>query len=456
MSAGLTCPNCASPVSAGAWFCGNCGSDVLDHAAKASAEPAATAESTEVPSADSEVAETAPTLAARLRARTGRLLRRVGYRKLIAAVVVIAALVAADRYFVQSRNADGPEPVVRALFSALGQLDEATASALGVCANSPVCTQDGLNDGYEPPEDLQITGVEYGEPKSGDLTRRPDKSRAAVHVSYRIGQETYQDTFFLSQGIDVQHTWKFDNPVGRHVLVRSQFAVYANVAGAKVQLASAQKDGEGAVRALWLVPGIYDIAGASSVLFDTTPVRLTVAGRDTCVPLPDSSAIRSHMTKSLDGRSSVQILNNCDGLETTVNVTLKTGLMDTVNRQVKDYLDGCAAQSVFKPRTQLRKTTYACPFFEDNYAQKAGVMRNLTWSITKYPDLTLSTTGERVAASTITPGAATVSFDWSNDFFAANKPSAKWERITEEVKITVEGQVTVGEADPSSILWAPR
>jgi hypothetical protein len=343
-SADLTCPNCESPVRAGAWFCSTCGFDLLAHAPKQADPPNAenaaqpqdppTADSADQPDTENAARPEEPTatFTARLRARAEQTLRQVGYRKVIVVVGVvgvIVALVLGSGHVVRSQAAEGPEPLVQALFTALANRDEVKARELDVCANSPVCVPGSLDRGYEPPDDLQIKRVAYGEPNPNDPTRRPDKNHAIVQASYRVGAETHDDTFFLRRSSQVSEagvesrTWSFENPVGRHVSLRSQYATLVRVAGSQTQLKTAEPGGRAVFRTLWLLPGSYEVAGVSNVLFGTSAVLMTVGGRDTCVPEPGSSTIVAGMTSPLEGNTSVHILNDCKGLETTINLTLK-------------------------------------------------------------------------------------------------------------------------------------
>jgi hypothetical protein len=78
-----------------------------------------------------------------------------------------------------------PDQPVRALFAALAARDPAAAAKLATCT-TPACTGTALATGYEPPTDLQLGEISYGDPT--DNTQRPDKSIAYVPVSYRLGR----------------------------------------------------------------------------------------------------------------------------------------------------------------------------------------------------------------------------------------------------------------------------
>jgi hypothetical protein len=353
-------------------------------------------------------------------------------------------------------GSDGPENLIEAFFAALTHRDGAEARALGSgCVNSPVCTPGGLSSGYEPPAALKVGKVEYGKSKPDDPTRRPNKDVATVEVSYVVGGTAYPDTFFLirDKGASGSQKWSFENPVGRPLTINSPVVSEARVGGATVEISAIEipSSSKGKFRNLWLVPGVYDVKGVSTVMFDMTPQQVTIGGRDGCVVIP-GSGVGSNSVSTLHGVPGVRVVLGCVSPDANLNLNLRPGVLDEVARQVHAYIDKCAAQPDAQPRIRIGGITRNCPFHEEDYVQRIGNMRNLVWSITKYPELSLESPSEGAAAvETVVPGVATLTFDWTSKIIGQLDG---WTRLSVEVPIRIGGRATADPANPDAIVWS--
>jgi hypothetical protein len=338
--------------------------------------------------------------------------RRLRRRLLLAAGMVVACLAATGVITLIEDTMYSPDGTVTKLFDALAQRDGPTARALGGCQNSPVCGPDGLSTGYTPPTDVRITAIEYGRAANDDPTRRPNNNQAIVLVQYRLDGVIHEDAVGLQRsGGGFLRDWSIVKPAGWRLTLDSAHVGQAQVAGAFV---ATTKAGRGVVFA---VPGVYQIAGVSDALFDAAPLTLTVAG-------PDQGGLTNLPTKP------------------------KPGVIGEIEKQVRQHIERCAAQPVLNPKlgTGLDAIN-SCPF---SARVRYTIIRNIGWTITTYPEVTLKGgEGKPVSLITTKPGTATVAMDWSTDILEPRD----WHRFTESIPFTVGGRV---RADPSgTITWTP-
>jgi hypothetical protein len=394
--------------------------------------------------------------------RLKRIAIRIGHRRFLFVGATAVALLLGSFLVPRLRAADGPEQTVEAFFTSLARRDEAGAKAVGGCASSPVCTEGGLDAGYDPPVGLRIDTVEYGQPQANDPTRRPNKNTATVHVTYVVGADTHSDMIQLVRAdANESREWTFANPVGRPLIIKSPIETDAAVGGVSIRISSAAPRGDGKERSrnTWLVPGVYDIQGESNVLFDAEPQQVAIGGRDNCVALP-GSGIGSASVQELRGVPGVRVIVGCVSPDATLDLTLRTGVSEEITSQVRTFVDKCAAQPVSRPRvfevdpgSESGRGIYRrCPFFEDDYANRIGNQRNLQWHIKKYPELILEKPSQgAVPVRTSVPGVAVLTFEWTTKIIGQ---LTGWKRVTVKVPVRVEGRATADASDPGAILWS--
>ena len=451
------CPACRARIRGDAWFCPACNADVLDASARESSAAASSG-----PPAEAAPALTMPEPAPRV-GRLARAADRIGRRTILLVGAVAATVALGSIVLPRLRSVDGPEQTVEAFFTSLAQRDEAGAMAIGGCANSPVCTDGGLDTGYAPPLGLRIDTVEYGQPQVEDPTRRPNKDVATVHVTYLVGADTHTDLIRLARTeANGSREWTFANPVGRPLVIKSPVETSVTVGGASTRISSVTgSDGKERSRNIWLVPGVYDIQGESTVLFDADPQQVAIGGRDNCVALP-GSGVGSSSVQELRGVPGVRVIAGCVSPNARLDLKLRAGVLDEIMRQVRAYIDKCATQPVPRPRvfevdqqSESGRGSYRrCPFSEDDYANRIGNQRDLRWRIKKYPRLVLETPSQgTVPVRTSVPGVAVLSFDWTTKIIGE---LTGWKRVTVEVPVRVEGRAMVDPSDPGAILWTSQ
>jgi hypothetical protein len=411
------CPQCGASVRATAAFCRTCG-----HAlAKAGSSPA-TPTQRQAPPLESDpepVPGPVPKLATDPDEAAGpdvpAMRRRLRRRVLLVAGVVVALLAATGVVALIEDTLYSPDGTVTKLFDALARRDGPAARALGGCENSPVCGPDGLGTGYTPPTDLRITAVEYGRAAKDDPTRRPDNNRAIVRVQYRLAGATHQDAVGLQRlGGGFFRDWSIVKPAGWRLTLDSAQVEQARVAGVVTATTKARTEGAGVVFA---VPGGYQVAGVPDALFDTRQLSLTVAGPD-------------------------------PGGTTRLPASPKPTALGEVEKQVRQHLDGCAAQAVLRPRlgTGLDSIN-SCPFSAN---VRYTIIRDIRWTVANYPELSLEGgDGKAVSVNTTKPGTVTVALEWSTDVLEPRD----WNPYTESIHFKVGGRVLTDAA--GKITWTP-
>lgn len=398
------------PVSASA--CGHCGTAGRPGArfCRACGKPLGEPEPLPVP-APSPLPEAAtidtPLQRRRLRAR------------LIAGVVVVLALTAgwavttaADRVLYP------PDRPVRALFAALAAKDTTALRALVSCRSGPLCGPGALGSGYEPPTGLRITDVRRGNVGRDDLTRPAQQSSAAVLVRYTVGGKTVDDVVAVHRG-GWFDDWSISAAPGWPLTVDSPHVPQVRVAAATVTThQDIQLDGTRPYRGeAWALPGVYTIAVADDPLYTADPVRLTVAGR-------------SQQTKISPA------------------VRLRDNLAADVDRQVKARIDACATQHTAQPDIDHALLSGVdCPFSAN---ERYTIVRNITWRITMYPQVTLAVGDSRpVPVKTVTKGEAVISYDWTTDILEPRR----WTPFSEPIAFSVGGHAITG--DDGTMVWTP-
>src|SRR5262249_6529841 len=126
---------------------------------------------------------------------------------------------------------------------------------------------------------FQVLGVDYGAAAPDDPTRRPNHNRAGVRVRYEVGGVTYDDVVGGSRpGSGLLRPWEISGPPGGDGQGVSASLPTARIAGATVKTVAPSPGLPQRVGAIFLPPGVYAVTGTQSALWESTPVRLTVAG----------------------------------------------------------------------------------------------------------------------------------------------------------------------------------
>jgi len=403
----LTCPRCGAPAAAAARFCRACGAPIgAGPAPVAAPEPVPVPGPVPAPAPEVRTDALAPTRAwwnRRPRDRTPWL------AGLGVALLVVLALVGYLAAVAVSNARYPPDQPVRALFAALADRDTAAAAALATCT-TPACTGAALSTGYEPPTDLQVGEISYGDPS--DSTRRPDKSIAYVPVTYRLGGAAQAVTMRVQRtGTGLARPFRIMSGATGRLAVTAGRLDQVQLGGATVPT------GEQGVTVL---PGRYTVqAPAGDPLFAAAPA--TPAHVD--VPA------------TADPRATPVTLQ--------LPVQIRPNVVDQVDEQVDVFLTACAQQDTLTPA--------GCPFRAPGIViGEAGVR----WHIDQAPVLEVvpadepGPTDPPAVVRTITPGRVTVTYAAFTSVAGARST------VTRQLPVRIGGTVDVDPAQPGRIVWS--
>jgi hypothetical protein len=232
---------------------------------------------------------------------------------------------------------------------------------------------------YQPPTEVDIRGID----------RQDDD--ATARVSFVVGEDRLEAEVTLRRDdestLGVFKGWHVVGGVSSLSVAAGQQGLMIN--GVPVPESPQEQS-------VPSVPGVHVVTAVANPLSEMAPQRLTV--------LPG------------------------DGFETPIYAVpqLKPAAQDSVEAQVKEYLDECAKQTVAAPP--------GCPFGLSGYQSAEGI----TWTIDKYPTLQIDVLGPAIAEVS-TPydgrGQAQVSGTYRSYYGK--------ETFTEDYSIAVTGVVTV-------------
>jgi hypothetical protein len=387
MSAGF-CGGCGAALTDDVRFCTNCGRRLTGSAPR----PAAPAGRYVPPS------QLPPIAPRRSHKRTWIV---------VGAVVAVLVLVGVAGTVVQA-TAFSAKASVNAYFGSLASGDADGALTRLYDYSSPGGSDPGKRVGstallsgkvlrdrsYRAPTDPEI-----------ESARPADGSSAAqeVKVSYTVGGSRQHATLYVARSdkttYGLFHRWLISG--GTAALALAPGTPYL-VDGVHVgtSAASAQTEGEGPVTDMYPVfPGTYRVGLADNPLLSADSVTV------------DVRALGGFVTPKL-------------------TATIKKTAAGEVRKQVDAYLDECAKQASLTPTN--------CPF--STYG--TSDVRNISWTITRYPTIALLVTPETNAVRAYTgsedgQGVATVTYE-AKDFFGG-----KYTPQTSTASIDVGGPVVV-------------
>ena len=413
------CPRCGAPAAAAARFCRTCGAPL---AGTPDLAPSPVPAPVPVPAPEpvpAPVPEPGPVLAperdradalapARAwwnRRPRGRTPWLAGLGVALVVVLALAGYLAA----VAIGNAKyPPDQPVRALFAALTDRDTATAAELAGCTTA-ACTGGALSRGYEPPTDLQVGEISYGDPT--DNTRRPDKSIAYVPVTYRLAGAAQQVTMRVQRtGTGLARPFRILTGATGRLAVTAGRLDQVQVGAARVPA-----DQQGVT----VLPGRYTVqVPASDPLFAATP----------------AAPAQIDVPATADQQANPVALQ--------LPVQIRPEVVDQVDEQVRTFLTACAQQETLTPR--------GCPF------RAPGIVigeADVRWRIDQAPVIEVvpaeqpGPTDPPAAVRTVTPGRVTVSYA------AFTSVGGERSTVTRQLPIEIGGSVDVDPAQPGRVVW---
>jgi hypothetical protein len=273
----------------------------------------------------------------------------------------------------------GPDDSVRNYYAALADRDADAAWQYVLADNVtrsayPTLGRRALRDpGYTPPSKVRISAV------------RTDGAKATAQVSYELAGSAYAETVDLKRLGGPDHSlrrWYLENAL-RGLPVSAGEGVVVSVAGNAIAVSGRGND-------VPVFPGRYVVGLPDNPMLEADPVTVT-AGASESVAL--SPRLRSTIVQQID-------------------------------QQVRQYLDGCAAKTELAPA--------GCPFGATSYYDVTSV----SWRITRYPTLTYRL-GEDfgvVVVGTASNGSAQVN---------ARTTSTYSPTLSDEQPFSVSGNATV-------------
>lgn len=356
-----------------------------------------------MPSTAADSAPTSPWMRRLLRRR----LLLVGIGALVLLVVVSVVSVIQSTFYT-------PDRPVREFFAAMQARDGARLAELSHCESSPLCAAGALAQGYTPPELLDIVNVAYGGALPDDPTRRPDRSHAVVTVRYRLAGAEHEDGVSLERAnFGLFRDWAINTPPGAWLDVVSPHVARAQLAGASVPTVNQAGAGAHTTGAVWALPGVYTLTAAADPLYDTTPVTVTVTGAD-----------RQHAEPA---------------------VSLKIGILEDVDQQVRARIDACAEQDDMRPDVDTGSTgpgAGGCPF---QHSSRYAFTRDVRWTVERYPKLEIRVGDDGPELHTTKPGKARITYEWTTGVLEPRD----WTTESAISEITVSGRVEMVDGKPT-------
>jgi len=265
--------------------------------------------------------------------------------------------------------------------------------------------------------------VSYGGAVPDDPTRRPNRSRAGVRVRYRVGGAAYDDVVGVTRpNTGLLRPWRVSGPPGGYVQVVSSSLSTAKIGGATVNTVppspGSARRGAGD---MFVPPGVYMVTGAQSALWESTPVRLVIAG-------------------------DLNRFSDSTGNHVELNLSVKATVVDEVRRQIRERIDQCATKPYFRPTTDPSAILPDCPF---SAVEKYTITQDLRWTVVDYPQIELRLGDDHsVRVHTATPGHVQLDYSYT---LKVVEPRT-WTPTSQTVEVIARGDVV---EDNGKILWRP-
>ncbi|GAA4167520.1 hypothetical protein GCM10022251_56850 [Phytohabitans flavus] len=269
-------------------------------------------------------------------ARAALLPTRPSPAALISLLVVVASILAATTPILVVRSVFfGPADSVHDYFEALADRDAGAAwryvYAEGSGQAGPLASLSGPD--YTPPDQFRLLSVDT------------DGDRATAQVSYQISGTEYREEFRLRRLGGPEHTfqrWDIENAL-RALPVSAVGLSSVTVAGTPVY--------PGQSGQIMVFPGRYTVRAPETPLADAEPVTVSTGGQQGA----------------------------------TLTPRLRATAQEAVEKQLKEYLDGCARQEVAEPE--------GCPFQYSGFYE----ITSIKWRIVEYPRMQYQLTPEGLA-----------------------------------------------------------
>lgn len=323
------------------------------------------------------------------------------------AVVVALVVVGVTALYVVQGRYYSPEEPVTAYLDALEAGDgPAVAELLGVEGRNPLLEPGALDEGYAPPERMEISGVEHGVSTEldddADYHQRPDMDYARVTISYQLDGEEYEHEISVHRDDSgMFRQWH----LVPELLSSEVGASISHTSNEAHQIANIETDFENDLIAL---PGVYDVSISGDSLYEDATGKATV-------PINDSG------TASIDRE-------------------LRPGIVEEVQNQVNEKVDECISQTGMPDNS--------CGF-RDSSGRLSLIPSSAEWSLNSYPEIDIEEHTESdpdigpIITVTTTPGEA--STEYTN--VAGGSRSVT-------VEIIFHGHITAGDGD--AITWHSR
>jgi hypothetical protein len=166
---------------------------------------------------------------------------------------------------------------------------------------------------------------------------------------------------------------------------------------------------------LWAPPGRYTVTTAGDLLVNPVRIDFTVTGP------PDPQPVE-------------------------LQPTLRPGLHEEINRQIRDHIDQCAAQRTFQPAVGQSVIGSRCPF---TCSSPYTITDRPQWIVKSYPTITLQLQPDgTVPVTTTAPGRITLTYRWSFDIIEPRT----WTTETITEPLTIGGHAAITD---NTVAWKP-
>lgn len=322
----------------------------------------------------------------------------------VIAAVGVLTLIIVSTVLILATNTPPPDTQVRALFTALTNHDGPALQNLDVCHDSPLCDQDALASGYQPPQHVRL-----------DAAQPDNDDHDTITVHYDIDNTNDTDHVGVTRyrhGL-LGHEWRITEPPGADLHISSTYWHQAHIAGIDIDTTTNLKT-NAAPSPFWAPPGRYTITTTSDPIVDPAHLDLTITDNHQPPPI-------------------------------TLTPTIKADLTLQADQQIHTRIDQCAAQPRSNPNVGTSPLDFdSCPF---SYDIPYTVVDHLHWTVDQYPTIALHVQDDgTITVATTTPGQATLTYQWTLDIVTPQH----WTTASTTMPITIGGHI---EVDNGTAVW---